>query len=71
MKLNFYEAAHRKFCKYVVGVTKTRQNHWYMKEIKIYPISIKAWVAGIAYWHILETGTDNIISQNAFRELKN
>ncbi len=41
-----------------------------MKEINRYPISIKAWVAGIAYWHILETGTDNIIQQNAFSECK-
>ena len=65
-----YETVHSKFCKYAVRVPKHTSTTGVYKEMNRYPISIKAWVSGIAYWHRLETGTDNVILQNAFKECK-
>ena len=61
---------HGKYCKYGLNVPKHASTTGVYKEINRYPLYIKVIVSALCFWHRLETGSNNVLLQNAYTECK-
>ena len=65
-----YEILHGKYCKYALNVPKHASTTGVYKEMNRYPLYIKVIVSALCFWHRLETGSNNVLLQNAYNECK-
>lgn len=64
------EKLHVKFCKYLLGVSKTCTNIGVISELGSFPIYLDVLKQIFMYWHRLENSASNLLS-NAYQEYKN
>jgi len=69
-KDNAYEVPYNQFCKYALGVSKFASTSGTLSELNRCPISIKAMVQSINFWHRLETVQSGTILENSYFECK-
>ena len=68
-KLNF-EIPHSKFCKYILGQSKTASTTGVFSELHRYPLAIRAQINTLSYWHRLETDEVPALLFNSYQECK-
>ena len=69
-KDNAIETPYSQFCKYALGVSKFSSTTGVLNELDRCPISIKACMQSISYWHRLETGQNGSLIENSYLECK-
>ena len=60
-----------KFCKYALGISKYSSTTLALGELGRFPVSHKAIALGIAFWLRMEQGSENIMLNEAYLEMKN
>ena len=68
--VNNYEKVHTNFCKHSLGISKYESTTLSLGELGRYPIQNKIIVQTIAYWARMEQGSENILLNKAFSEMK-
>jgi len=69
-KYSEIETFYNKYCKFTLGISKYASNILTLGEIGKYPIQIKSVVLGILYWLRMEHGTENVLLNHAFLDMK-
>ena len=67
---NIIDTTYNKYCKFALGVSKYSSNTLSLAELGKYPLSFKSTSLSVAYWLRMIHGSENIMLNKAYNEMK-
>ncbi len=68
---NVVDQCFNNYCKFTLGISKYSSSHLALGEVGKFPLSHKAIALTLAYWLRMEHGTEHIMLNKAFIDMKN